>query len=164
MISEKSFEIDFKKLCLLWLPTFLRGAFWRSICNALVYPIELLYRAFLKQRNINLEKLNHNYQVFSLEKLLNSKYDPIQRRIFIGTIEQEEGVFSFTDAECAIDSKKILWLDVAEPIFLTSGKDVYGTPNFTINVPSDLIFNIYEFTYQVDFHKLTTKNYIIVKF
>lgn len=164
MITDKNFEIDFKKLCVLWLPTFLRGAFWRSLCYVLTYPLELMYRDFLKQRKINLEKLEYNYQVFSMEKLLNNKFDPIQRRIFIGSVEIVKGIFSFTKAECVIDPEKILWLDKTKPIFLGGSNNINGDANFIINVPADLIYNIYEFQYQVDFHKLATKNYKIVTF
>ena len=46
-----------------------------------------------------------------MEKLLNNKFDPIQRRIFIGSVEIVKGIFSFTKAECVIDPEKILWLD-----------------------------------------------------
>jgi hypothetical protein len=48
-----------------------------------VYEVKKLHLQFLSFRDSVLETLNHNGQVIYLEKILNDKYDPTNRDIYI---------------------------------------------------------------------------------
>lgn len=77
----KWFEIDYKRLVLLLLPTFLRRARIYAFLTAMTFGVEELYRQFLRQRDVNLLRLRRNGQVCYLRALLNDELDPVQRRI-----------------------------------------------------------------------------------
>jgi len=68
------FEIDFKRLMALLLPTFLRKPVLFGLLRAAVKPIETLYASFCVSRGEHLFRLKHNGQVCYFRACLNDKF------------------------------------------------------------------------------------------
>lgn len=68
------FDIDFKRLMALLLPTFLRKPVLFGLLRAAVKPIETLYSEFCTVRKEHIFRLTHNGQVCYLRACLNEKF------------------------------------------------------------------------------------------
>lgn len=68
------FDIDFKRLMALLLPTFLRKPVLFGLLRAAVKPIETLYGQFCAAREEHIFRLTHNGQVCYLRAALNAKF------------------------------------------------------------------------------------------
>ena len=77
------YKIDYKQLSASLLPTFLRQTLHVRWLWALLRPLEVLHETWLKMRAENLYKLQHSGQVCYLRKVLNDRFDPELRRIYI---------------------------------------------------------------------------------
>lgn len=84
----KWFEIDYKRLVLLLLPTFLRRPRLYAFLTAMTFGVEELHRQFSRQREANLLRCRRNGQVCYLRALLNDELDPVQRRITLEDASQ----------------------------------------------------------------------------
>lgn len=76
------FNIDFDKFLLQLLPSFLRKQKRVALLKSLIYPVRKMDEQFMQYRNDKLYELNHNGQRFSIENVLNDRFDPVQRRIY----------------------------------------------------------------------------------
>ena len=77
------YDVNFKRLALLLLPTFLRRPLLGAVVYAAVSPLQGLHTRFvLWMRNTNY-RIQHNGQVCHLRAVLNDRFDPIERRITI---------------------------------------------------------------------------------
>jgi hypothetical protein len=65
------FLINYIKLVLLLLPTFLPKSWLTVFLNAMITPLEWLYNLFVSSRNANIYRVKATGQVFSLRKILN---------------------------------------------------------------------------------------------
>ena len=84
----KWFELDYKRLVLLLLPTFLRRPRIYAFLTAMTFGVEELHRQFTRQRDANLLRCRRNGQVCYLRALLNDELDPVQRRITLEDASQ----------------------------------------------------------------------------
>ncbi len=84
---SKVFELDFKRLVALLLPTFLRKTLLFALLRAMVRPLVSVHTAFMAARRDALYKSNHAGQVCSLRSVLNDAFDPALRRIRIKDAE-----------------------------------------------------------------------------
>lgn len=84
----KLFQIDYRRLVLLLLPTFLRRSRIYAFLSAMVFGIEELHRRFTRSRGANLLRCRRNGQVCYLRALLNDELDPVQRRITLDDASQ----------------------------------------------------------------------------
>lgn len=84
----KLFQIDYRRLVLLLLPTFLRRPRIYAFLSAMVFGVEELHRQFTRQRDANLLRCRRNGQVCYLRALLNDELDPVQRRITLDDASQ----------------------------------------------------------------------------
>jgi hypothetical protein len=71
---EKIFEINYKRLVLLLLPTFLRRSMIVAFLHAMTAPVVTLYNSFIAARKNNLYRLRMNGQVCYLRRLLNDAF------------------------------------------------------------------------------------------
>lgn len=96
----KLYQIDYKRLVLLLLPTFLRKPRFFAFLSALVFGVSELHARFLKNRSANLLRIKRNGQVCYLRGLLNDELDPWQRRIDVMDGETEgDWVFAMDEEE-----------------------------------------------------------------
>lgn len=77
------YDIKFKRLALLLLPTFLRRPGIASLCYAAAAALSYLHAQFVTARDDDNYRLGHNGQVCYLRAALNDSFDPQQRRITI---------------------------------------------------------------------------------
>ena len=88
MNFDRIYIIDYNKLVVWLLPTFLRKVKLFTWLQVLIAPIKELYSDFLKFRKRVNYKLSHNSQVCYLQKVLNDVFDTELKRIYI-----ENGIF-----------------------------------------------------------------------
>lgn len=161
-MNDNLFNINFKRLALWWLPSFLRGKVLTHFVYLLLFNLETMYIDVLKSRKQNLIKLNHNYQKFSVQKRLNDEFDPIERRIEIVKAVIYEGVYLYTEAEDDAYHSKTKWVhDDSEPIYLRTEAELYSEFDFIVKIP-DTNINQYRLTAEIDFYILPSKQYKIV--
>lgn len=84
-----AFDIDYKRLVLLLLPTFLRKSRLFAFLTAMTVGIDNLYSAFKSNRNANITRIRSNGQVCYLQGTLNNELDPTTRLITIKDGEPE---------------------------------------------------------------------------
>jgi hypothetical protein len=80
---EHIFNINYKRLVLLSLPTFLRKPLLVAFLHAAVAPATSLYRLFMINRINNLYRLRMNAQVCYLRKVLNDAFPSVNGAIQI---------------------------------------------------------------------------------
>lgn len=68
------FKVDFDKLILTVLPTFLRRSMVFAVCRAMCAPIVSLYARFSESRYDHIYALTHNGQVCYLRAALNEAF------------------------------------------------------------------------------------------
>jgi len=83
----KVFEVDFKRLVVLLLPTFLRRPLLFALLKALVRPLVSMHTTFMAARREALYKANHTGQVCYLRGCLNDAFDSDLRRIKLADAE-----------------------------------------------------------------------------
>ena len=156
-----SFDINWDKLVLYLLPTFLRRPFLLGYTRALLSPMESLYYKWYNWRIDNIYKLEHTGQICSLRGSLNDKFDPLQRRIYIGDGQIFDTTYIFTEAE-----EQDVWLDTElepETIWLrTEGETADTGLDFIVYVPQD-IYNrqLDALKVHIDYYKAGGKRYKI---
>lgn len=87
MITERVYSIDYKRLIVLLLPTFLRRPVLFGLLKSLVLPVITLHREFEVNRAKGIYQANHTGQVCYLRGMLNDAFDIDQRRIYISDAE-----------------------------------------------------------------------------
>lgn len=149
------YKIDWNKLVLLLLPTFLRQKTIVAYMQALVQPVATLHYNWLRKREDHWYKLNHTGQVCYLKKVLNDALDPDERRIYIADGNAFPRKYIYTRAE-------------NKPIFL--GKmHIYQHQEYT-NTGADFVVFVptaieanepHRLKYLIEFYKLASKRYQI---
>ena len=147
------------------LPTFLRKPKMIAWLKSLLFPLNEKHQEFLSYVDDKRYELDFTGQVISLERLLNDKYDNVDRRIFISQ-EKADEVFFFDDDD----------LNPANEIFLFDDNNVnVGSENaffffsdssglltdFIVNIPNTVVFSESELRVLVNKYKLAGKNFSI---
>ena len=83
MATSKLYDVNFKRLALLLLPTFRRRPLLAALAYAAVSPLQWLHTRFMLWRSDTDYRLLHNGQVCRLRGLLNDLFDPVDRRITV---------------------------------------------------------------------------------
>lgn len=144
------------------IPERLRNPVLTAFVMVMVSPVVLLYNSLLSFRALVLYKLTITPQVVFLEKLLNDRYDNVERRIFIADGKQYTPTFLFTKAEL----KPFFLFRKAEVGFLEKYfflKNETGqfTWDFVIHIPAVINFNQNELVALVNTYKLPAKTFKI---
>lgn len=147
------YKIDFNKLAILLLPSFLRKPTLITVVQILLIPIDTLYYKWSQFRTDNLYKLQHNGQVCFLRKALNDTLDPSQRRITINDGNAYKRKYIYTEGE-----KRTKYLG---KIFLNQKEDFADTGiDFTVLVPKQIVAEQKEqLNALIQFYKLGGKRY-----
>ncbi|MBA4196593.1 MAG: hypothetical protein C0459_03470 [Chitinophaga sp.] len=109
------FSIDYDKFLLQLLPSFLRTPKRVSYLKTLLSASKQLYQKFIiyaTQKNYELE---HNGQRYSIENVLNDRFDPIQRRIYNSDGFNKDRIYIYGTIE-------------NKPLFLP--KYIYGSDDY----------------------------------
>lgn len=151
------FDLDFRKLVVLLLPTFLRKP--RSIAwlQVLIAPLEQLQYEFKLKRHADIIALEHNGQKCYLRKILNDNLDNELRRIRIEDMLLSNALYIFTEGENAP-----LYLSDDTPIYLhTESEMQVSGVNFSVHIPLELRSREVEVRALIDTYKLASKRYNI---
>lgn len=98
-MSKKYYTIDFYRLSLLLMPTFLRTGLIAAFLRAIVSPLQMLYAVFGNFRADADYKLSHNSQVCYLQKVLNDTFDNTLRRITITDVQRYRRMYLYLRTE-----------------------------------------------------------------
>jgi hypothetical protein len=149
------YKIDYNRLAILDLPTFLRKPIQVAFLQSLLVPIDSLYYKWSLFRNENLYKVHHNGQICYLRKVLNDKLDSSLRRIYIGDGNSHKRQYLYTTAE---NRPKYLGT-----MFLWQNSDYADTGvDFIVYAPIEIInTSPYELKALIDFYKMGGKRYKI---
>lgn len=150
------YKIDFDKLVLLLLPTFLRKPVLFGYLKALISPIASLHYRWSKMRDENLKKLSYNCQRCYFRGALNDKFDPVLRRItFDDTLSLQQD-YIYTPAENLDVYLGTMWL---EQDFNYAG----STVDYLVLVPRDIMnAKLNEIVALIEFYNLAGKQYQII--
>lgn len=155
----KVYQINYKKLVLLLLPTFLRQPRWFAFLNALTFGVSELHGKFLNSVDNHLRRLKCNGQVCYLRGMLNDELDAAARRIRI-TDAESEGDWLF-----ALDEEEPYQLFADTEGIMTYSEDLIigNTAFFNVSVPwskdqTDINNRLRNFLNE---YKLLSKKYII---
>lgn len=133
------YEVNFKRLALLMLPTFWRKPILGAITYAMVSPLCYLHTRFILFRRESIYRLTHNGQVCYLRAVLNDTFDPIERRITVTEDADSMGILMLRNRE---EDKAIL-LPARETgraiIVNRRGFDGINGFDFWINIPLVLL-------------------------
>lgn len=157
------YNLNFKRLVLLLLPTFWRKPLLVSIGYAVIYPLSLIHADFMRFRADIKYRLSHNGQVCYLRALLNDNFDPENRRITVSDVDtNRENVFINRRETGLI--KLIPRRETGRALFINrSGFVGSGGYDFLINMPFSLyqVTDILRFKAVVNNYKLASKRYNI---
>lgn len=160
---NKIYNVDFRKLGLLLLPTFLRQPILSAIVNAMVSPIGYLHTSLTTFRNESNYRLTHNGQVCYLRAVLNDMFDPLARRITIGDIPGD--VDGFTLYQRSVGRAKSIPRRDPERLTVINRRGFGGANrcDFEIMIPAVLQANIpaSRINAVVNTYKLATKRFLI---
>jgi len=158
---DKVFQINFKKLAVEWLPTFLRKPLFNAFVLVLISPLESLYIEFLRARKQNLIRITTTCQKFSMQKRLNDYFDPLERRIQIVKAVLFDGVYLYTEAEDDQWKTKTQWLYIDSfPVYLYTEAELNSDYDFIVKTPNTGI-NELQLRAEIQYYMLQSKNYKI---
>jgi len=150
------YNIDFNKLALLMLPSFLRKPILTAYLQSLLVPISNLHFDWLQKRSDDWYVLNHTGQVYSSRNVLNDKLDEGSRRISIsdGNAYPRKYVYTTPENKPVFLGKKIIYQNAE---FLNTGFD------FIVHAPQEVIdTKLNELQSLIIKYKLASKRYQII--
>jgi hypothetical protein len=149
------YKIDFDRLILLLMPTFLRKPVLFGFVKALVSPVASLHYKWEQMRVANLLTLSYNGQRCYLRGVLNDRYDPDLRRIYIDEVPELSGNYIYTPAENLDYYLDTMWLDLD---YSYQGELV----DFVVCIPNDVLnTKKNEIIATIEFYKIAGKIYKI---
>ena len=155
------FQLDYQRLIAMLLPFSLRKEIMLAWLNTLLSPVKGLYIDFLKYRNQANYKMEHNGQVVYLQKVLNDRFDPDDKRIRIRDGSKYDSVYVFRANE-----NKVQYLN---KIYLYDHLSYGDTgADFQVYVPADIpIWEKsslkVELRSLLNYYKLAGKRYKLIK-
>lgn len=149
------YNIDFDKLAVLMLPSFLRKPILTAYLQSLLVPISQLHYDWLQKRLDDWYIINHTGQVRLLRKVLNDKLDVGSRRIYITDGNAFPRKYIYTRAE-----HKPVFLG---KLFIYQNSEYLNTGvDFIVFVPQEVIdTKINELNSLIRKYKLASKRYQI---
>jgi hypothetical protein len=152
------FNLDYNKLLLQLIPSFLRKPRMVGWLQSLIYPVKELFEIFIAYRTEKLYELSHNGQVFSMENVLNDRFDNDERRIYISDGLTKDRLYAYTR-----DEDKALFL----PKYLyTRGDYADSGVDFIVWVPNEIVISLeemYELRAKVNKYKIYPKRYKVYR-
>lgn len=172
------YKVDFKRLAIHLLPTFLRQPLIFGVLRAGLAAVESAHSVFLDRRAGHIYRLTHNGQVCHLTAALNDNFDPTRRRFRIMTVERQgEWLYAIdeegTNIPLAYDEGKLVaeGEGVSKRVSYVGGDDVpivydevmlnAAQNSFVVYVPYDIYQTRLDAVRTlVDQYKLVTKRAI----
>ena len=158
------YKIEYNKLVVLLLPTFLRKPSIAGYLRALVLPIDQIYYSWSNWRKENIYKLEHTGQVCSLRGSLNDKFDPTARRIYIGDGQMNPTTYVHTEAEEQELFTNTQSESNSETMYVYTESETADTGlDFIVYVPLSIVnAELYGLQAHIEFYKAGGKRYTII--
>lgn len=161
------FKIDYNRLIVLMLPTFLRRPVLFGLLRAAVTPLDALYRRFCSRRDEHLYRLNHNGQVCHLRACLNDRFKSAMGTLEIISMERAgEWLYAVTEggARIPIAITEDNLSEVENAPVLSNEVLLNAAQNeFIVSVPADIYdSSLEEVKALVNQYKLISKRAIYV--
>lgn len=169
------YSVDFYRLVLQLLPTFLRQPLIFGLLRAAVIGLLAVYKAFIAHRNGNIYRLTHNGQVCYLRAVLNDAYKSRYGRFDILTIERNgDWLYAITETGTQIrlassenqlnDAGKYVDDNAKVPVLANELMLNAEQNNFIVSVPADLYqTSLADIAALVDKYKLISKRAIYMQ-
>lgn len=132
------YDVNFKRLGLLLLPTLLRQPLMVSLLYAVISPLGYIHARFMRIREEANYRLNHNGQVCYLRAALNDSFDSELRRITVTDTAKHSGTLLVYLRETG---REVLVPDRSSGRALIVNCRGYGAAggiDFVVNVPNAL--------------------------
>lgn len=149
------YNIDYNKLAVLLIPSFLRKPVLTAYLQSLLLPVSNLHYDWKQKRLFDWYKIEHTGQVVLLRKVLNDTLDVGSRRIYITDGNAFPRKYIYTHAE-----KKPIFLG---KLFIYQNSEYLNTGvDFIVFVPQEVIdAKISELHSLIRLYKLASKRYQI---
>ncbi len=157
------YDINFKRLALMLLPTFLRRPVMACLSYATVAPVAHIHAELVRLRDENIYRLGHNGQVCRLRAALNDAFDISSRRITVDDKESESmlGTQIFTRDQY----RQILLPLRGDGALVINRRGFSGASgiDFWVTIPEELMATISENRLKaiVNTYKLASKRWVI---
>lgn len=158
MLFNRIYIVDWKKLVKDLLILKLKRPKQIAWLFGLIKPVNQFYTTFLYYRKYVLYRLSITTQVFSLENLLNDRFDPIDRRIKIKKPVDQAPLPLFLKSE----NKPVKLFTKAEGIhqvLYTKAETSIFSVDFIVEVPVFVQFDMNELTELLNLYVLQSKSY-----
>jgi hypothetical protein len=163
-MSEKIYDIDFKKLVGWLLPFNMRETVLFAYLKILVSPFVGLHQSFIAYRKAKLYELKITGQVCYLQMLLNDRYDFVLRRIYIVDAIDQTAIYFFQDNE--LHDVPLYTDSENNAITLYTDGETGGqfSNDFVVMVPLAINFSLIEMHSLIVKFKLPSMHFVIQTF
>lgn len=154
-------NIDFKKLTLWYLPSWIRTNGVVLMVYAAILPVIRLSTMLQSYFAAKVYRLNHNSQICYLEAVLRDVFDADLRRIYISDFDGKNRIYFWPELDrrdVNFEENQYFW---SETDYGDSGVD------FSIHVPQDAAVGQAQEAYLrslADEYKLAGKQYNVIRF
>lgn len=153
------YNLDYNKLNEQVTPSFLRKDRLTGLLQSINFPVKQLFEIFKRFREAKIYELKHTGQVFSIENVLNDRFDPIERRIYITDGLTKDRTYIYTR-----DENKPVFLG---NIFLYNRGDYADTGvDYIVWVPNAIVISLeemYELRASVNKYKIDPKRFKVYR-
>lgn len=99
MLHNYLFEVNYRTLAIQLMPTKWRKPIHIGFVKVLIYPFVLILNELKASRKENIYRLQHDARVGIMQKMLNDKFDTVDRRIFIFDGQRKDPIYIYTPQE-----------------------------------------------------------------
>lgn len=156
---SKIFQFDIDKWLEQNTPWMLRRPRLLAFVKVCAFPLVKIYNEFTTRRKTNIQKATFTGQVFSLEKLLNDKWDPEERRITIDDGFATNRSYVFLTAE-----NKPVYMNPTMYVF-QNGEYADSGLDFIVNTHGTFVLTaaiVSAIRVDMNFFKLASKRFKII--
>src|SRR5690606_27991019 len=96
-----------------------------------------------------------------MEHVLNDQFDPVNRGIYITDSSPYSGSYLFNKIESLEPTYLHNESEASAPLYLFSESEVFMWGGFVVNVPSSVVFDVFQLKAYVNKYKIASKSYSI---
>jgi hypothetical protein len=162
------FNIDWNNVGENLTPYFWRGGSFSAYIRSMLAPIQTNSDNLLALQQETVDFLQYTGQHKVLEEYLNDLYDPLSRRIFIteNNIAGLDPVLFYLSGETVSETLTFYLSGESNPAPLAFylGNEAATGNNFTVNIPTSIVFDVDIITAQLRNYVEASKNFNFVTF
>lgn len=161
----RKFVVELKRFIMMLFPLRWQKARLMAWLESITAPLRRIADELEAFRQANLYRLRHGPQVMHIEAVLNDKYDPALRRIYLIDGDGYEPLSIYRDAEGK--QAPYIYLEAeGEPApYLYTDNELNSVGiDFIIMIPATVVYETNELIALVDIYRLPGKVYIIQTF